>query len=103
LRPHPLRLLEEKHSTDVLLFLRRHDGPAITKTIMIAIEVRNWATVANTLRKLEEARLVIRVEMRIGKYASRAKMWRLEPKFGVKVAQALEDVDRWMTDAISQN
>jgi hypothetical protein len=69
---------------------------------MVAIEVRNWATVSNTLRKLEDAKLVIRVETRIGKYGSRAKMWRLEPNFGVRVAEALEDVDRWMTAAIGQ-
>ena len=101
-KPRPLRLLEEKHSTDVLLFLRRHEGPAITKTIMVAIGVRNWATVARTLRKLEEARLVTHVEARIGKYSSRAQMWRLEPNFGARVAATLEDVERCMVDAISQ-
>jgi DNA-binding HxlR family transcriptional regulator len=102
MKPHPLRLLEERHSTEVLLFLGRHDGPAITKTIMAAIGVRNWATIASTLRKLEEARLVTHVEARVGKYASRAQMWRLEPNFGVKVAATLEVVERCMIDAASQ-
>jgi len=54
-RPHPLKLLEEKHSTAILLFLHEHDVPVITKSIMNAIEVRNWATMAKTLRRLEEA------------------------------------------------
>ena len=82
--------------------MHRHDGPAITKGIMVAIQVRNWATVANTLHNLEEAGLVIRVETRIGKYGSKAKMWRLEPIYGVKVAEALEDVDRLMAEARTQ-
>jgi hypothetical protein len=101
-KPDPLGLLEERHSTATLLFLRKHDAPVITKSIMTAIGVRNWATMTNTLRRLEEAKLVTRVETRIGKYASKAQMWRLEPNFGVKVAAGLEDIERWMIDAVSQ-
>ena len=101
-RPHPLKLLEERHSTAILLFLYKHQVPVITKSIMSAIEVRNWATIASTLSKLEEAGLVTHIETKIGKYASKAQLWRLEPKFGVKVAATLEEVEGYIIDAASR-
>jgi DNA-binding HxlR family transcriptional regulator len=94
-----LKLLEEKYSTTILQFLRDSEGPVITKTIMNAIEVRNWATVSNTLAKLEDARLVTHAEKRIGKFGSRAKLWRLDPEFGIEVAEALDGVEKLMERA----
>lgn len=61
--------------------------------------MRNWSTVSKTLQRLGDANLVARHNVRVGKHASRATMWRLEPEFGSKVAQSLELIERWMDEA----
>jgi DNA-binding transcriptional ArsR family regulator len=88
-------------SIQILLFLHREAGPVMTKDIMGALEIRNWSTTTTILRRLEEAKLVTVEEMSVGRYKSRAKFWRVEQKFGVKVAAALEEVERLGAEAAS--
>jgi hypothetical protein len=73
----------------------------MTKEIMEGLGIRNWATATSVLQKLGEARLVSMEEVNVGRYRSRAKLWRIEPHFGAKVAAALEDVERWSMEASS--
>jgi hypothetical protein len=89
------------HRIQILLFLHREAGPVMTKDIMEALEIRNWSTTTKILRGLQEAKLVTVEEMNVGRYRSRAKFWRIEQKFGVKVAAALEEVDRLGAEAAS--
>jgi hypothetical protein len=83
----------------MLLFLHREAGPVMTKDIMGALEIRNWFITTTILRRLQEAKLVTVEEMNVGRYKSRAKFWRIEQKFGVKVAAALEEVERLGAEA----
>jgi hypothetical protein len=94
--------LEGSHSVRVLLFLHRQSGPVMTKDVMEALGISNWATVTGILQRLGEAKLVSVEEVSVGRYKSRAKLWRIEPHFGAKVASALEDVERWSTAASSE-
>jgi DNA-binding MarR family transcriptional regulator len=89
------------HSIRILLFLHREAGPVMTKDIMGALEIRNWSTTTRILRRLEEAKLVTVEEINVGRYKSRGKFWRIEQKFGVKVAAALEEVERLGAEAAS--
>jgi hypothetical protein len=54
-KPHPLELLEEKHSTAILLFLRKHNGPVITKKSIMTRSRCGTGRPWRTLRRLEEA------------------------------------------------
>jgi hypothetical protein len=66
---------------------------------MAALGVQNWTTITKPLEKLEEARLLTRVETRVGKDWSKAQLWQLDPKYGVKVAAALEDIEMRIFEA----
>jgi hypothetical protein len=75
----------------------------MTKDIMEALGIRNWSTVTSVLRRLEHAKLVSVEEVNVGRYKSRAKLWRIEPHFGAKVAAALEDAERLSVEAASNH
>jgi DNA-binding MarR family transcriptional regulator len=89
------------HSVRILLFLNRQPGAVMTKDVMEALGIRNWSTMTAMLQRLEEARLVTVENVSVGPYKSRAKLWRIEPNFGSKVAKALEEVERLSAEAIS--
>jgi DNA-binding PadR family transcriptional regulator len=72
----------------------------MTKDIMEALGIRNWATATRILRKLEAARLVTVEEQNVGRYKSKAKFWRIEDS-GAKVATALEEAQRLSEQATS--
>jgi hypothetical protein len=93
--------LEGSHSVRILMFLHRQSRPVMTKEIMESLGIRNWSTATSILQRLGEARLVSMEEVNVGRYKSRAKFWRIEPHFGVKVAAALENVERWSMEASS--
>ena len=92
-------LLEGSQSVRVLLFLHRQTRPTMTKEVMAALHIKNWATAASILSRLEEAKLVRLQEVSVGRYKSKAKLWAIEPHFGAKVAAALEEVERLSTEA----
>jgi len=92
-------VLEGSQSVRILLFLHRQSGPKMTKDIMEALRIKNWSTATGMLRRLEEAKLVRLEEVSVGRYKSRAKLWRIEPHFGARVAAALEEVQRLSTEA----
>ncbi len=97
----PLALLEAKHCTMILMFLREKEEPVLTKSIMAAIGVQNWATVRKTLTMLEDSGLILRRERTVGRYHSKANLWQLEPKLGSKVASELKEIERNIVDAQS--
>jgi DNA-binding HxlR family transcriptional regulator len=92
-------ILEARYGVQILLFLRRQGNPVTTGEIMKALEVSNWYTVPKTLRTLERAGLITMEEGFIGHKRSKAKFWRIEPRFGLKAAEALEEAERWIQEA----
>jgi DNA-binding MarR family transcriptional regulator len=97
-----IRALEGPHSIRILLFLNRQTRPIMTKDIMEALGIRNWTTATSILRKLERANLVSVEELNVGRYKSRARLWRIQ-SFGSKIAAALEDAQKSEKAAFEDN
>jgi DNA-binding transcriptional ArsR family regulator len=95
----PHDLLESKYGVQVLTLLRRQVNPLSTGDILDALQVRNWTAVSKTLYRLEAAGLVTVQRGVLGPNRKRANLWRIEPNHGVKVAEALEEAQRRMTEA----
>ena len=85
----------------VLLFLNRQSKPVMTKEVMDALGISDWATATAILRRLEAARLVSLEEQKVGRYKSRAKFWRIQG-FGTKIAAALEEAQKWSEEAANK-
>jgi hypothetical protein len=85
-----------------MMFLSKCKGPVTTKTVMESLGIRNWSTVMKSLDKLEEGNLVTRSNVRVGKHASSAVVWKLEPEYGMRVVQALEQAELLMDEAANR-
>ncbi len=74
----------------------------MTKDVMEALGIRNWSTATKMLRKLERAKLVSVEELNVGRYKSRARLWRIQD-FGARVATALEEAQQQSERAAPQD
>jgi biotin operon repressor len=95
--PLDVTIFETKYAIRLILYLHRQDRPVATHRIVESLGVSNWVAISKALHKLEKAGLITVQNARVGRKRSPAKLWWIESGVGVKVAEALEEVNSRMT------